>query len=113
MAVHEEEINIRIASALSSDFGIDSRAERTKHRKRPDIVCYENGLLIGIECSYQKSDAEKDALARIKQQYSEIVIALWYKEEFPNVSEQGLRSNRLQVLVYSMLQVPFSVRVLQ
>ncbi|MHB1908338.1 MAG: DNA methyltransferase family protein [Nitrososphaerales archaeon] len=90
MAVHEEEINIRIASALSSDFGIDSRAERTKHRKRPDIVCYENGLLIGIECSYQKSDAEKDALARIKQQYSEIVIALWYKEEFPNVSEQEL-----------------------
>jgi hypothetical protein len=90
LAVHEEEVNIRIASALSSEFGIDSRAERTKHRKRPDIVCYENGLLIGIECSYQNSDAEKDALARIKQQYSEIVIALWYKEEFPNVSEQEL-----------------------
>lgn len=89
-AVHEEEINVRIASALSSDFGIDSRAERTKNRKRPDIVCYVNGLLIGIECSYQKSDAERDALARITQQYSEIVIALWYKEQFPNLSEQEL-----------------------
>ncbi|MGH2639165.1 MAG: hypothetical protein ACRDF4_07805, partial [Rhabdochlamydiaceae bacterium] len=79
----ESVINDRISIILKNDFHIDSRAERSTVRgKRPDIVCYYKGLLIGIECSYDRSDAEKDAQNRIREHMADLVMAVWLKEDY-------------------------------
>jgi hypothetical protein len=59
-------INDRISLFLSKEFYIVSRAERS-NKKRPDIICRHNGLLIGIKSSYDKRDAEK----RLKEQLAD------------------------------------------
>ena len=64
--IFESIISDRFSQLLRKEFGIDSRAERT-NRKRPDIACYPNGLRIGIELSYVKSDAEIDAQKRLEE----------------------------------------------
>jgi hypothetical protein len=61
--IHEEEINIRLSDMLNS-LGLDCRPERVL-RRRPDIRCSYNGLIVGIEASYNMRDAEDDAKARI------------------------------------------------
>ena len=88
--VHEEVINVKLAEILSRDFGIDCRAERVRGRRRPDIRCYYKGFIIGVEVSYSKSDAERDAESRIEQGLADIVLALWIKHKFRDVPEERL-----------------------
>jgi hypothetical protein len=87
--VREEVINVKLAEALSS-LGIDARAERARGRRRPDIRCHYKGLIIGIEASYDRSDAEKDAEERIKHGLADIALALWIKQRFRDVPETEL-----------------------
>ena len=87
--VPEYVINVKLAQILS-ELGIDARAERPKGRKRPDIRCYYKGLIIGIEASYSKADAEKDAKSRIEQGLVDIAVALWLKRDYPDVHEKEL-----------------------
>jgi hypothetical protein len=88
--VAEEVINVKLADILRKDFGIDARAERVKGRRRPDIRCYYKGFIIGIEASYNKNDAEKDAENRIEQGLVDIALALWIKEKFKDMPEEQL-----------------------
>ena len=88
--VSEEVINVKLADILRKDFGIDARAERVKGRRRPDIRCYYKGFIIGIEASYNKNDAEKDAETRIEQGLVDIALALWIKEKFKDMPEEQL-----------------------
>ncbi len=103
--VPEYIVNAKLAEILREDFGIDARAERVKGRKRPDIRCFYNGLIIGIEASYDRWDAERDAEERLKQGPAEIVLALWIKERFKDVPEDVLkdeirRSKKFAVKVF-------------
>ncbi len=88
--VHEEVINVKLAEILSKEFGIDARSERQKGRLRPDIRCYYKGFKVGIEASYNKQDAEKDAKARIEQGLVDVSIALWIKKAYHDVPENYL-----------------------
>jgi len=89
--VTEQVVNVKLAEILSESFGIDARAERAKGRRRPDIRCYYRGLIIGIEASYSKSDAEKDAMRRIEEGLVDIALALWLKRSYPDVPESELK----------------------
>ena len=110
--VPEYIVNDKLAEILSRDFGIDCRAERIRGRRRPDIRCYYKGFIISIESSYSKSDAERDAEARIEQEpkIADIAIALWVSERFRDVPEpqlyQAIRAARYSVKVF----VPIEVR---
>ncbi len=88
--VGEWVINAKLADILKKDFGLDCRAERISGRRRPDIRCYYKGFIIGIEASYDKSDAERDAESRIEQGLVDISLALWIKERFKDVPEDQL-----------------------
>jgi hypothetical protein len=88
--VHEGVVNVKLAEILSRDFGIDCRAERVRGRRRSDIRCYYKGFIIGIEASYSKSNAERDAESRIEQGLADIVLALWIKHKFRDVPEERL-----------------------
>ena len=102
--VPEYVINVKLADILNRELGIDARAERIKGRRRPDIRCYYKGLIIGIEASYSKSDAEEDAARRIEQGLVDIALALWFKKPYRDVSEQQLyeaiRSSRFDVKIF-------------
>ena len=102
--VPEYVVNVKLAEILSRELGIDARAERIKSRKRPDIRCYYRGLIIGIEASYSRSDAEKDAERRIEQDLVDIALALWIKKSYKDVPEQQLyeaiRSSRFDVKIF-------------
>lgn len=89
--VPEYVVNVKLAEILSEDLGIDARAERVKQRKRPDIRCYYRGLIIGVEASYSREDAEKDAKARVEQGLVDVALALWIKERFRDVPEHELK----------------------
>jgi len=89
--VPEYVINVKLAQILT-ELGIDARAERSKGRKRPDIRCYYKGFIIGIEASYSKADAEKDARSRIEQGLVDIALALWLKRDYPDVREDELET---------------------
>jgi len=108
--VREEVINVKLAEILSRDFGIDARAERVKGRRRPDIRCYYRGFIVGIEASYDRSDAERDAEERIRQGLVDVALALWIKRMFRDVPEpvltEALRKSRFGVKVF----VPVEVR---
>jgi hypothetical protein len=95
---------------LRNELGIDSRAERN-NKKRPDIMCYHNGLLIGIELSYSKDDAERDAEKRLLEQLADIEIAVWIKENFRNIPEDELdlkiRTSKFDIKILS--EVPESL----
>jgi len=88
--VPEYVVNVKLAEILSRELGIDARAERLKGRRRPDIRCYYRGLIIGVEASYSRSDAERDAERRIEQGLADIAIALWIKERYRDVPEVEL-----------------------
>ena len=90
MPVSEVEVNVIIAQILS-ELGLDCRAERTGRRARPDIRCFHRGFRIGVEASYSRSDAEKDAKKRITQNLVDIAIALHITQKFPDVPEKMLR----------------------
>mgnify|MGYP000592537979 CR=1 FL=1 len=102
--VPEYVVNVKLAEILSKDFGIDARAERIKRRKRPDIRCFYRGLIIGIEASYNKSDAEKDAMARIEQGLVDMALALWIKTPYKDVPEtmleEYIRKSKFDVKVF-------------
>ncbi|MCC6014336.1 MAG: hypothetical protein LM564_01360 [Desulfurococcaceae archaeon] len=108
--VREEVVNVKLAEILSRDFSIDCRAERVRSGRRPDIVCYYRGLTIGIEASYDKRDAERDAERRIEQDALNVVLALWIKERYRDVPEpklgEALRRSRFGVKVF----VPRGIR---
>ena len=84
-------INVTLARILSQELGIDARAERAGSGRRPDIRCFYKGLIVGVEASYSKSDAERDAEARIEQGLVDIALALHIKEKFRDVPEPELR----------------------
>jgi len=88
--VPEYVVNVKLAEILSRELGIDARAERIKGGKRPDIRCYYKGIIIGIEASYSRSDAERDAEKRIEQGLVDIALALWLKKPYKDLSEQQL-----------------------
>jgi len=102
--VREEVINDRLAVILSGDLHIDCRAERPLRRRIPDIRCFYKGLVISIEASYNKNDAERDAERRIEQGLADIAIALWLKNEYRDVPEEELekaiRSSTFDVKVF-------------
>jgi hypothetical protein len=108
--VREEVVNIKLAEILAQNFSIDARAERVKGKRRPDIRCYYKGFIIGIEASYEKSDAERDAESRIEQGLADIALALWIKERFKDISEPELadviRKSKFSVKVF----VPREIR---
>ncbi|RLF13931.1 MAG: hypothetical protein DRN06_07885 [Thermoprotei archaeon] len=83
-------INSRLAVILSRRLGIDCRAERVVRKKRPDIRCYYRGLIIGIEASYSRSDAERDAEKRLEEGLVDVALALWIKQRYPDVPEPEL-----------------------
>ncbi|WP_054852956.1 hypothetical protein [Vulcanisaeta distributa] len=87
--VHEEEVNIRLADALN-ELGLDCRPERVSGKRRPDIRCFYNGLIIGIEASYKDRDAEEDAGKRIDQGIVDLAIALHYPVRYPNILKDKL-----------------------
>jgi len=89
--VPEYVINVKLAEILRKDLKIDARAERiSKERKRPDIMCRKGGLIIPIEVSYDRADAEKDAEKRIEQKLGDIAIALLLKIPYKDVPEEKL-----------------------
>ena len=102
--VPEYVVNVKLAEILSRELSIDARAERIKDGRRPDIRCYYRGLIVGIEASYSRSDAEKDAARRIEQGLVDIALALWFKKPYRDVSEQQLceaiRSSRFDVKIF-------------
>jgi hypothetical protein len=102
--VHEEVVNVRLAEILSRDFGIDCRAERVRGRRRPDIRCYYKGFIVGIEASYNKSDAERDAESRVREDLAHIALALWIKQRFRDVPEPELenliRASKFDVKIF-------------
>ena len=102
--VPEYVVNVKLAEVLNRELGIDARAERIKGRRRPDIKCYCRGLIIGIEASYSRSDAEKDAERRIEQGLVDVALALWFKKPYRDVSEQQLyeaiRNSRFDVKIF-------------
>ena len=105
--VFESIINDRVSLFLNNELGIDSRAERTS-KKRPDIKISYNGLLIGLELSYSRADAEQDAEDRIRQQQADVVIAVWIKEHYKNISENELdkkiRTSKYDLKVLTEMQ---------
>lgn len=88
--VPEYVINVKLAEILNRDLGIDARAERLKGRRRPDIRCFYKGLIIGIEASYSRADAERDAAKRIEQGLVDIALALELKRRYKDLPEQEL-----------------------
>jgi hypothetical protein len=102
--VPEYVVNVKLAEILSQELGIDARAERVKGKRRPDIRCYYRGLIIGIEASYNRSDAEEDAKRRVEQDLIDIALALWYKKTYGDVPEQQLyeaiKNSRFDVKVF-------------
>jgi len=108
--VREEVVNVKLAEILSRDFGVDARAERVRGRRRPDIRCYYRGFIVGIEASYDKVDAERDAEERIRQGLADVALALWIKQRFRDVPEpeldRAIRASRFGVKVF----VPVEVR---
>ncbi|MEM0172591.1 hypothetical protein [Thermofilum sp.] len=111
--IHENELNVRLASVLSESFGLDCRAERVSHRARPDIRCYYNGFRVVIEASYSQSDAEADARRRIEDGLADIAIALHYPEKYMDVPENELK-NRLQESAFNaMIIVPSEIKNLE
>ena len=107
--VPEPVVNVKLADILSRELSIDARAERVKGRKRPDIRCYYRGLIIGIEASYSRSDAERDAQKRIEQGLVDLALALWIKKPYKDVSEQRLyeaiRSSRFDVKIFAPVEL--------
>lgn len=102
--IPEYVVNVKLAEILSRDLGIDARAERVKSRKRPDIRCFYKGLVISIEASYSRKDAEEDAKKRIEQGLADITIALWLKTKYRDVSEieleKAIHSSTFDVKVF-------------
>jgi hypothetical protein len=108
--VQEEVVNVKLAEVLSRDFGIDARAERRKSKKRPDIRCYYKGLIIGIEASYERGDAERDAEERLEQGLADITLALWIKEKFKDLPEQELSEAIRRSKFWAKILVPRDVK---
>jgi hypothetical protein len=108
MSEREDIINVKLADILSS-FGINAKAERTGGRRRPDIRCYYKGLIIGIEASCEKSDAERDAEEKIKQGLADITLALWIKRCFRDIPEteltEAIRSSKFDVRVFIPIEI--------
>lgn len=102
--VPEYVVNVKLAEILSRDLGIDARAERVKGRRRPDIRCYYRGLIISIETSYSRGDAEEDAKKRVEQGLADIAIALWLKTRYRDIRdvelEKAIRSSTFDVKVF-------------
>ncbi|MEM4592791.1 MAG: hypothetical protein QW196_05270 [Sulfolobales archaeon] len=111
--VHENELNVRMASVLSESFGLDCRAERASRRARSDIRCFYNGFRIVIEASYSKSDAEKDANKRVEDGLADIAIALHYPERYPDIPEGELKKKLRESVFNAMIVVPREVRNLE
>ena len=111
--VHENELNVRMASVLSESFGLDCRAERASRRARSDIRCFYNGFRIVIEASYSKSDAEKDANKRVEDGLADIAIALHYPERYPDIPEGELKKRLRESVFNAMIVVPREVRNLE
>jgi hypothetical protein len=115
--VREEVVNVRLAEILSRDFGIDCRAERVKGRRRPDIRCYYKGFIVGIEASYSRSDAERDAESRVEQELADIALALWIKQKFRDVPEERLseiiRKSVFDIRIFVPLELRGLLRYLE
>lgn len=103
--VPEYVVNVKLAEILSRELGVDARAERLRGRRRPDIRCYYRGLIVGIEASYSRSDAERDAERRIEQGLADIAVALWLKKRYRDVAEVELeeliKRSRFDVKVFA------------
>ena len=84
--------------------GVISSSEQLG-KGRKDIIADYNGLRIFLEGSYNKSDAEKDAIKRIEQLAVDLAIAIHYREAFP----QDLTESELKERLKSS---NFEVRVL-
>jgi DNA-binding transcriptional regulator GbsR (MarR family) len=115
--VHEDVINVKLAEVLNRDFGIDARAERVKGRRRPDIRCYYKGFIIGLEASYSKEDAERDARNRIEQGLADITMALWIKEKYKDMPERELveviKRSKFGVKIFAPLDILFLEKVIE
>ena len=102
--VPEFVVNVKLAEILDGDLGVDARAERVTGGRRPDIRCYFRGLVVGIEASYSRSDAERDAAARVEQELVDVALALWIKESFGDLPEgrlrEAVRGSRFDVKVF-------------
>ena len=78
----EELLNNELAKLLT-DRDVPSKAERRERRKRMDVVADVDGLRVVIEAETgfrRKSQAIKDADARLKQGLTTIVFALCYPD---------------------------------
>jgi len=100
-ALPEYVVNVKLAEVLSKEFGLDCRSERIRSGKRPDITCYHKGLIIVIEASYSKIDAERDAAQRIEQGLADLAIALYYKTSYEDVPEDEL-AEKLRISLFDL-----------
>ncbi|PMP90987.1 MAG: hypothetical protein C0171_03820 [Caldisphaera sp.] len=115
--VIEETINHYIGKyldAFGKDIELKCKSERTEfvngYAKRPDIKCFYQGLRIGIESSYQKSDAEKDAENRLNQGLVDISIALHIKESIGDINESEVEDKIKGLKFDCKIFIPLSSR---
>jgi hypothetical protein len=92
--VFENRLNI-LLSELLNEKGVISSSEQIG-RGRKDIIAYCNGLRIFLEGSYNKNDAEKDAIRRINQLAADLVIAIHYLEAYPQTITEAELKNKLK-----------------
>ncbi|MGC9209632.1 MAG: hypothetical protein ACP5GH_07350, partial [Nitrososphaeria archaeon] len=78
MSTWESEINMRLADILRKNQNLTCYGERQEPHKRRDVVCYVNGLIIVLEASYSKKDAEDDAKRRVEEGIADLIIAVHY-----------------------------------
>lgn len=87
------------------EFRIDLRAKRC-NKKRPDIICYHNGLLVPLDLSYDKINVECGAKDRTRRRLADLVIAVWLKHLFRNVTEYAYFCIRLYENPVGILESP-------
>lgn len=87
--IPEYVINTKLAELLTG-LGVDACSKKVIGKRRPNIRCHYRGLIIDIETSYNRKDAEEDARRKVEQGLVDIAIALWLKQRYENAPEQQL-----------------------
>lgn len=79
----ETTLNVRLASLMSDEFGIDCRTGGSGSGARPGIKCYYGGVRVSIEASYSARDAEMDAAVLVEEGLADIALAVHYRTRPP------------------------------
>ncbi|MDA8054886.1 MAG: hypothetical protein M0Z77_04455 [Thermoplasmatales archaeon] len=89
----ETKLNILLSELLNEKLGMQSIAEtRRGGGRQPDVLIFIGGVKIVLEGSYTQRDAESDVNKKIEEDYGDIGIALYYKEQIPDTNEIEVRA---------------------